>query len=106
VSSRDEEYEQKIRYSTEPAVVTFVSPLDDKSKAIASEIEKLSNEFTTVKFYQVDVRRHTMLHRAYTSKELPAIVFVKNGADFLILDEDASLPNIRKGLQALQVASE
>jgi hypothetical protein len=46
-----------------------------------------------------------MLHRAYISKELPAIVFVKNGADFLTLDEDVSLPNIRKGLQVLQVAS-
>jgi thioredoxin-like negative regulator of GroEL len=106
VSSRDEEYERKVRHSTEPALVFYHYPLHDNSKAIASEIQKLSIEFTSVNFYRVGVRKHTMLQQAYNSKEVPAIVFVKNGVDFLILDEDVSLPNIRKGVQKLQLAAE
>lgn len=47
-----------------------------------------------------------MLQRTYINKELPVIIFVKNGADFLILDEDVSLPNIWKGPQTLQMESE
>jgi thioredoxin 1 len=89
----------------EPFVVTFLSPLDDKCKAVVSKIEELSNEFTTVKFYQVDVRKHAMLSSALINTKLPVIVFVKNGAELLTLDSDVSLPSIREGLQALQMAS-
>lgn len=99
VSSRDEEYERRVKHSTEPTLLFYHYPLHDKSKAIASEIQKLSIEFTSVNFYRVDVRKHTMLQRAYISKEVPAIVFIKNGVDFLVLDEDVSLPNVRQGLQ-------
>jgi thioredoxin 1 len=86
-------------------VVTFLSPLDDKCKAVATKIEELSGEFTTVKFYRVDVRKHAMLSRALFNKELPIVVFFINGAEFLTLDSDISLPSIREGLQALHMAS-
>lgn len=66
-------------------MVTFLSPLDDKCKAVVSKIQDLSNEFTTVKFYQVDVGKHAMLSSALLITELPVIVFVKNGADVLTL---------------------
>jgi thioredoxin 1 len=56
--SRDEEYKRRVEHSVEPIVVTFLSPLDDKCKAVASKIEELSNKFATIKFYQVDVRKH------------------------------------------------
>ena len=105
VSSRNEEYKRKVEHSVEPVVVTFLSPLDDKCKAVASKIEELSNEFTTVKFYQVDVRKHAMLSSALLNTKLPFIVFVKNGADLLTLGSDVSLPSIREGVQALQMAS-
>ena len=105
-SSRDEEYERSVKHSTEPALVFYHYPLHDKSKAIASEIQKLSIVFTSVNFYRVDVRKHNLLQRAYISKEVPAIVFIKNSVDFLVLDEDVSLPNIRQGLQQLQLAAE
>jgi thioredoxin 1 len=103
--SRDEEYKEKVEHSVEPVVVTFLSPLDDKCKAVASKIEELSDEFTSVKFYRVDVGKHAMLSRALSSTELPIVVFVKNGTDFLTLTSDVSLPRIRDGLQVLQLAS-
>jgi thioredoxin 1 len=46
-----------------------------------------------------------MLSRAFFDRELPIVVFVKNGAEFLTLTSDVSLPGIREGLQALQTAS-
>jgi thioredoxin-like negative regulator of GroEL len=79
VCSRDEEYKQKVEHSVEPVVVTFLTSLDDKCKAVASDIEELSDEFTTIKFYQVDVGKHTMLSRALSNTELPIVVYVKNG---------------------------
>jgi hypothetical protein len=39
-----------------------------------------------------------MLYRVYLNAELPAIIFVENGAELLALDGDGFLPNIRKGL--------
>jgi thioredoxin 1 len=101
----DEEYKRKVEHSVDPVVVTFLSPLDDKCKAVASKIEELSDEFTSVKFYRVDVRKHAMLSRALSKTELPIVVFVKNGRDILSLDSDVSLQSIRHGLQALQKAS-
>jgi thioredoxin 1 len=105
VPSRDEEYKQKVENSVGPVVVTFLSPLDDKCKAVAWKIEELSDEFTSVKFYRVDVRKHAMLSRALSSTELPIVVFVKNGTDVLTLASDVSLSRIREGLQVLQMAS-
>ncbi|RDH26438.1 hypothetical protein BDQ94DRAFT_176375 [Aspergillus welwitschiae] len=101
----DEEYKRKVEHSVEPVVVTFLSPLDDKCNAVASGIAELSHEFTTIKFYEVDVRKHAMLSRALSITELPIVVFVKNGTKFLTLTADVSLPSIREGLQALQMAS-
>jgi thioredoxin 1 len=105
VCSRDEEYKQKVEHSVEPVGVTFLTSLDDKCKAVASDIEELSDEFTTIKFYQVDVGKRTMLSRALSNTELPIVVFVKNGRDYLTLTSDLSLASIREGLQALQAAS-
>jgi thioredoxin 1 len=105
VSSRDEEYKQKVEHSVEPVVVTFLSTADDKCKAVASSIEELSREFTTIEFYQVDVRKHAMLSTALSNKELPIVVVVKNGRDFLTLTSDVSLPSIRESLRALQTAT-
>lgn len=102
---RNEEYKLKVEHSLEPVVVTFHSPLDDKCKAVVSKMEELSDEFTTVKFYQVDVRKHAMLSSALLITNLPVIVFVKNGADLLTLGSDISPSSIREGLQALQMAS-
>lgn len=96
---------RKVEHSVEPVVVTFLSSLDDKCKAVASKIEELSNEFTTVKFYQVDVRKHAMLSSGLLNTKLPFIVFFKNGADLLTLGSDVSPSSIREGLQALQMAS-
>jgi thioredoxin 1 len=79
--------------------------LDDKCKAVASKIEELWVEFTSVKFYRVDVRKDGMLSRALSNTEMPIVVFVKNGRDILTLDSDVSLPSIWEGLQALQMAS-
>ncbi|KAJ6020148.1 hypothetical protein N7499_003441 [Penicillium canescens] len=45
----NEEYKRKVEHSVDPIVVTFLSPLDDKCKAVASNIRELSDEFTTVK---------------------------------------------------------
>ncbi|KAH1485480.1 hypothetical protein KXX06_004558 [Aspergillus fumigatus] len=101
----DDEYKRKVEHSAEPVVVTFLSPLDDKCKAVTSKIEELSGEFTTIKFYQVDVRKHTMLSKALSNAELPIVVFVKNGTDILTLTSDVSRSSIREGLQALQTAS-
>jgi thioredoxin 1 len=101
----DEEYKRKVEHSVEPVVVAFLSPSDDKSRAAASRIEELSGEFATTKFYQVDVGKHVMLSKALSSTELPIVVFVKNGADFLTLTSDISLRSIREGLQALHTAS-
>jgi thioredoxin 1 len=103
---RNEECKRKVEHSVEPVVVTFLSPLDEKCKAVASKIEELSNEFTTVNFYQVDVRKHALPSSAVFNTKLPVIVFVKNGANLMTLDSDVSLSNIREGLQALQMASE
>ncbi|KAB8079294.1 hypothetical protein BDV29DRAFT_151897 [Aspergillus leporis] len=89
----------------DPVVVTFLSPLDDKCKAVASKIEELWVEFTSVKFYRVDVRKDGMLSRALSNTEMPIVVFAKNGRDILTLDSDVSLPSIWEGLQALQMAS-
>jgi thioredoxin 1 len=89
----------------EPVVVTFLSPLDDKCKAVASNIEELGGEFTAIKFYQVDVRKHTMLSRALSNTELPIVVFVNNGRDILTLPSDVSRSSVREGLQALKTAS-
>lgn len=105
MSSREDEYKRKVEHSVEPVVVTFLSPLDDKCRAVASKIEELSGEFTTMKFYQVDVRKHTMLSRALSNTELPIVVFMKNGTDILTLTSDVSRSSIREGLQALQTAS-
>ncbi|KAJ5558860.1 hypothetical protein N7461_002832 [Penicillium sp. DV-2018c] len=102
---KNKEYKQKVEHSVEPVVVTFLSPLDDKCKAVVSKIEELSNEFTTVKFYQVDVRKHAMLSSALLNTKLPVTVFVKNCTDLLNLGSDVSLSSIREGLQALQMAS-
>lgn len=74
------EYKRKVGHSTEAAMVTFSSSLDDKSRAIASKIETVSNEFTAVKFYQVDVRKHTMLHSAYLNEELPLPDLMRRGS--------------------------
>jgi thioredoxin 1 len=104
-SSRDEEYKQKVEHLVEPVVITFLSPLDDKCKAVASKIEGPSDEFPTTKFYQVDVTKHGMLSRALSNTELPIVVFVKNGTDFLTLTSDVSLPGHREGLQAPLTAS-
>ncbi|KAF4218599.1 hypothetical protein CNMCM5878_006703 [Aspergillus fumigatiaffinis] len=79
--------------------------MDDKCKAVAPKIEELSDEFTSVKFYRVDVGKHAVLSRALSNTGLPVAVFVKNGRDILTLDSDVSLPSIREGLQALQKAS-
>ncbi|KAH3514102.1 hypothetical protein KXV55_001438 [Aspergillus fumigatus] len=98
----DEEYKLKVELSVEPVVVTFLSTVDDKCGAVASNIEELSGEFTTIKFYYVDVGKHAMLSRALSNRELPIVVFVKNGTDFLSLTSDVSLSSIREGLQALQ----
>jgi thioredoxin-like negative regulator of GroEL len=106
VSSRDDEYKLKVERSIEPVVVTFLSLFDDKCKAVVSKIVELSNEFTTVKFYQIDVRKHAMLSRALANTELPVVVFVKNGAEVLTLHSDITLSSIREGLQALQRARE
>jgi thioredoxin 1 len=105
VSSRDEEYKQKVEHSVEPVMVTFISTVDDKCKAVASSVEELSGEFTTIKFYQVEFRKHAMLSTALSNEELPIVVFVKNGTDFLTLTSDVSLPTIREGLRALQTAT-
>jgi thioredoxin 1 len=105
VCSRDEEYKRKVERSVEPLVVAFLSALDDKCKAVASDIGELSDEFKTIKFYQVDVRKRAMLSRALSNTELPVVVFIKNGTDFLTLTTDISLPSILEGLQALQMAS-
>jgi thioredoxin 1 len=78
--------------------------VDDKCRAVASNIEELSGEFTTIKFYHVDVRKHGMLSRALSNTKLPIVVFIKNSRDFLSLTSDVSLPRIREGLQALQTA--
>lgn len=104
MSSRVEEYKWKVERSIEPVVVTYLSPFDDKCKTVVSKIVEVSNEFTTVKFYQVDNRKHVMLSRALANTELTVVAFVKNSADILTLDSDVSLPSIREGLQALQRA--
>jgi hypothetical protein len=57
VCSRDEEYKRKVEYSVEPVVVTLLTSLDDKCKAVASDIGELSDEYTTIKFYQVTSER-------------------------------------------------
>jgi thioredoxin 1 len=101
----DEEYKRKVEHSVDSVVVTFLSPSDDKCKAVAANIEELRDEFTSVKFYRVDVRKHAMLSRALSNTELPIVVFVNNGRDILTLDSDVSLPRIRDGLLALQRAA-
>jgi thioredoxin 1 len=86
VCSRDEEYKRKVERSVEPLVVAFLSTLDDKCKAVTSDIGELSDEFRTIKFYQVDVRKRAMLSRALSNTELPVVVFTddcKNGARVL-----------------------
>lgn len=102
---RDEEYKQKVENSVEPVVVTFLSALDDKCKAVVSKIEEMSDEYPNIKFYLVDVRKHAMLSRALSNRGLPIVAFVKNGRDVLTLASDVSIPRIRDGLQALQTAS-
>jgi thioredoxin 1 len=102
---RDEEYKRKVEHSLEPVVVTFLSPSDDECRSVALKIEELSDEFPTINFYQVDVGKHPMLCRALSNTRLPIVVFVKNGADFLTLTSDISLPSVREGLQALQRGS-
>jgi thioredoxin 1 len=82
VCSRDDEYKWKVERSAEPVVVTFLSPLDNKCKAVASKIEELSGEFATMEFYQVDVGKHAMLSRALSNTELPIAVFVKTAQTF------------------------
>ncbi|KAF4175367.1 hypothetical protein CNMCM8927_000226 [Aspergillus lentulus] len=96
---------RKVEHSIEPVVVTFLSPLEDKCQAVASKIEELSGEFTAIKFYQVDVRKHTMLSTALSNTELPIVVFVNNGRDILTLTSDVSRSSVREGLQALKTAS-
>ncbi|KAF7184138.1 hypothetical protein CNMCM7691_004697 [Aspergillus felis] len=78
----DDEYKRKVEHSTEPVVVTFLSPLDDKCQAVASKIEELSGEFTAIKFHRVDVRKHTMLSTALSNTELPIVVFVLTAETF------------------------
>jgi thioredoxin-like negative regulator of GroEL len=75
--------------------------VDDKCKAVASSIEELSGEFTTIKFYQVDIRKHAMLSTALSNKELPIVVVVKKGTDILTLTSGVSLTSIWEGLRAL-----
>ncbi|KAK9646511.1 thioredoxin trx1 [Aspergillus fumigatus] len=101
----DEEYKQKVQNSVEPVVVTFLSPPDDKCKAVVSKIEEMSDEYPNIKFYLVDVRKHTTLSRALPNRGLPIVAFVKNGRDVLTLASDVSIPRIREGLQALQTSS-
>ncbi|RHZ69661.1 hypothetical protein CDV55_101646 [Aspergillus turcosus] len=74
----DEEYKQKVENSVEPVVVTFLSALDDKCKAVVSKIEEMSDEYPNIKFYLVDVRKHAMLSRALSNRGLPIVAFVKN----------------------------
>ncbi|GFF58628.1 hypothetical protein IFM46972_11161 [Aspergillus udagawae] len=69
----------------------------DQCKAVASDIGELSDELKTIKFYQVDVRKHAMLSIALSNTELPVVVFIKNGIDFLTLTTDISLLSIREG---------
>jgi thioredoxin 1 len=79
-------------------VVTFLSLLDGKCKAVTSKIKELSDKFTSVKFYQVNIRKHAMLSRALSSTELPIIIFIKNSIDILTLALDVSLLRIQEGL--------
>ncbi|KAK9604796.1 thioredoxin trx1 [Aspergillus fumigatus] len=101
----DEEYKRKVEHSVEPVVVTFLTSLDDKCKIVTSHIGELSDEYTTIKFYQVDVRKHALLSRTLSNAELPIVTFVKNGREFLTLTSGFSLESIPEGLQTLQAAS-
>jgi thiol-disulfide isomerase/thioredoxin len=87
-------------------MATFLSPLDNKCRHIELKIEKLGREFATIKFYQVDVTKHAMLRSLFLGKDLPTIVFIYKGEDFLVLDNAPSLQDIREGLEALRAASE
>ncbi|KAB8268319.1 hypothetical protein BDV30DRAFT_243443 [Aspergillus minisclerotigenes] len=101
----DEEYERKVRHSNDPFMVTFLSSWDNECKIIKSEILELSRSFATIKFYQVDITKHATLRSVFLNKELPTILFIHNGEDFLTIDEASSLRSIREGLEALQTAS-
>lgn len=103
--SRDEDYKQKVEHSVEPVVVTFLSPLDDKCKAVILMIKEMSDKYPNIKLYLVNIRKHTMLSRALSNRGLPIIVFVKNSRDILTLALDISILRILEGLQALQMAS-
>jgi thioredoxin 1 len=49
---------------------------------------ELSDEFKTIKFYQADVRKQAMISRALSNTELPVVVFIKEGTDFLTQTTD------------------
>ncbi|OGE55786.1 hypothetical protein PENARI_c004G12365 [Penicillium arizonense] len=100
----DEKYERKVRHSNDPVMVTLLSSWDNNCKIIKSKIEELSRNFVTIKFYQVDVTKHAMLRSVFLDKELPTIVSIHNGEDFLTLNEAPSFQGIREGLEALQTA--
>jgi thioredoxin-like negative regulator of GroEL len=87
-------------------MVIFLSSWDNNCNIVIPEIVKLRKSFATIKFYQVDIGKHAMLHSVFLIKELPTVVFVHKGEDFLTLDQAPSLQIIREGPEALQSASE
>ncbi|KAE8146400.1 thioredoxin [Aspergillus avenaceus] len=79
VQINKDNFKEKVLESQEPVVLDFFAEWCGPCKAIAPVLDKLSGEYTNVKFYKIDVDENNALAAEYGVRAMPTFMMFKNG---------------------------
>lgn len=99
-SNSTDEFKEKVTNSQEPILVDFFATWCGPCKAISPQIEKLSNEHTGIKFYQIDVDQLSEVAAENGISAMPTFLFFKGGEKVETV-RGANPPAIMAGVQKL-----